>query len=416
MIDYPNKLNNIFDKLNLFHIKPIIVGGYIRDKLLNLDSKDIDIELYGIDSLFDLENILQEFGSPNMVGKSFGVCKLSFAGLDLDFSLPRKDNKTGSGHKGFSVTTDKNLDFKTASSRRDFTINAIGYDIFEKTLLDPFDGLKDLETKTLRAVDIERFDEDPLRALRAVQFSTRLKFRLQEELFVKCKDMIKQSAFKELPRERVFEEFKKLLLKSSQPADGIQLLKELDAFSFFEELLTLKSETFQHTLYALNLLASYTLENKQTKLTLMLALLSHGLCVEDINSFLERLTGELKLIKDVQLLIRLSHEINIDKLDDVNICILATKIEIKSFLPFLRAINLGKKDATLESIKYKAKDLGVYLKAMPALLHGKDLIALGLRPSESFSKILNDAYTSQLKGEFKTKESGLEWLKSYLLS
>ena len=132
MIDYPNELNIIFDKLNNYSIKPIIIGGYVRDFLLNKSSKDIDIELYGIASYEKLEKLLQEFGSVNSVGKSFGVCKLQFDDLDLDFSLPRIDSKINKGHKGFEIQTDETLDFITATSRRDFTINAIGYDVIEK--------------------------------------------------------------------------------------------------------------------------------------------------------------------------------------------------------------------------------------------------------------------------------------------
>ena len=136
MIDYPKKLNIIFDKLLSNSIKPIIVGGFVRDFLLDLESKDIDIELYGINSFSKLEKILKEFGDVISVGKSFGVCKLKFNNLDLDFSLPRIDSKIDKGHKGFQIVIDSSLDFKTATSRRDFTINAIGYDVISKKILE----------------------------------------------------------------------------------------------------------------------------------------------------------------------------------------------------------------------------------------------------------------------------------------
>ena len=103
MLDYPNKLNIIFDKLLINSIKPIIVGGFVRDFLLKIDSKDIDIELYGISSFEKLEHILEEFGDVNSVGRSFGVCKLKVDDLDIDFSFPRIDSKIDKGHKGFDV-------------------------------------------------------------------------------------------------------------------------------------------------------------------------------------------------------------------------------------------------------------------------------------------------------------------------
>ncbi|MDQ1337773.1 MAG: hypothetical protein QG617_740, partial [Campylobacterota bacterium] len=170
MIDYPDKLNIIFEKLKSHRIRPVIVGGFIRDSLFKIESKDIDIELYGALTFKKLQKILQEFGTVNIVGKSFGVCKLKFEDYDLDFSFPRRDSKIRSGHRGFDVTIDSTLDFKTAASRRDFTINAIGYDVVEKKVLDPYNGINDLKEKILRAVDEKSFAEDPLRVLRAAQF------------------------------------------------------------------------------------------------------------------------------------------------------------------------------------------------------------------------------------------------------
>ena len=138
LLEYPDKLNILFDKLENHDIRPIIVGGYVRDFFLKKPSKDIDIELYGVKSLKQLEGILEEFGSVNNVGKSFGVCKLSLNDLDIDFTLPRRDNKIAPGHSGFLIEFDNTLDFTTASSRRDFTMNAIGFDIKKQKFLDPY--------------------------------------------------------------------------------------------------------------------------------------------------------------------------------------------------------------------------------------------------------------------------------------
>ncbi|MCD6173918.1 MAG: CCA tRNA nucleotidyltransferase, partial [Sulfurimonas sp.] len=216
--EYPNYLQIIFDKLNENKIKPIIVGGYIRDYLLNISSKDIDIELYGINSFEQLEKILEEFGEVNSVGKSFGVCKLSLKNQEIDFSLPRIDNKISSGHRGFDIIINQNLDFKTASSRRDFTINAIGYDVISKKILDPFNGLSDLKNKTLKAVNIEKFIQDPLRVFRAVGFYSRFKLNIDKKLFKICKKMCDDNVLDELPQERIFNEIKKIILKSPKPS------------------------------------------------------------------------------------------------------------------------------------------------------------------------------------------------------
>lgn len=416
MIDYPNKLNIIFEKLKLFNIKPIIIGGYVRDKLLNIDSKDIDIELYGISSLQELENILQEFGSINSVGKSFGVCKLRFGTLDIDFSLPRVDSKIHVGHTGFKVRTDETLDFITATSRRDFTINAIGYDVFEKKILDPFDGIKDLKQKILKAVDIKKFDEDPLRVMRAVQFSARFDLKLDDVLFTKCKSMIDADVLQELPSERIFEEFKKLLLKSKKPSKGFKLLHAINAFSFFNEFLTLLDKELEDMLKSIDFLQTLKVKNEKTTLTLMLALLCKNLSKQDRNSFLNKLTQEKKLLSEIETFVRHYHSVELESLRNYDIYLLATKLEIRKFLIFLDACYLGEKEEEIDFLKQKAKKLNVYVNSMPPLFQGKDLISLGLKPSKDFSKILDKAYGAQMQELFFAKEEGVEWIKKNLLA
>lgn len=417
MIDYPNNLNIIFDKLNKNYIKPIIVGGYIRDKLLNIDSKDIDIELYGVDSLDSVEEILSQFGSVSNVGKSFGVCKLLFETYDLDFSLPRKDNKIGLGHKGFKISTDKSLDFKTASSRRDFTINSMGFDIEKNIILDPFHGKNDLDLKLLRAVDIKKFGEDPLRILRGIQFSVRFNLKFDEILFEKCKSMINNRVLNELPKERIFDEFKKLLLKSKKPSKGLLLLKQLGAFSFFTELKQLQENQFQNILLTLDVLAKENIQDEQKKLTFMLSALCREFSQEEIDSFLAKFTNENRLIKDIKKLLQLSKSTVLKKdYSSYDIYLLATKIEIETFLSFLSCFYLKKEEDEIQNLSKKAKKLNVYQSTLAPLLHGKDLIALGLKPSKKFSLILDKAYAAQMQNLFHTKEEAIVWLRKNLLS
>ncbi|MEO1938479.1 MAG: CCA tRNA nucleotidyltransferase, partial [Sulfurimonas sp.] len=225
--NYPSILDTIFTTLNKKGIKPLIIGGYVRDYFLDIASKDIDIELYNSSSLTQLIKILEQFGSVNCVGKSFAVLKLHYKGYDLDFSLPRKDNKVAKGHKGFVITVDNALSFEEASKRRDFTINAMGYDVIEKKLLDPHKGLEDLQKKCLRAVDLQSFSQDPLRLLRAVGFASRFEFHIEKKLFLLMQSMVKEERLKELPKERVFEEIKKIFLKSKKPSIAFYLLNKL---------------------------------------------------------------------------------------------------------------------------------------------------------------------------------------------
>ena len=417
MIDYPNKLDKIFDKLLINSVKPIIVGGYVRDSLLKIKSKDIDIELYGISSFKKLEEILEEFGEVNSVGKSFGVCKLKFDDLDLDFSFPRIDSKIDRGHKGFEITIDPSLDFKTATSRRDFTINAIGYDIESRKILDPYKGRKDLKNQVLKAVDIKKFTDDPLRVLRAVQFSARFNLFIDNELFISCKDMIKNSLLDELPKERIFLEIQKLLLKSSAPSLGIILLKKLGSLKLFRELLNLQETDFNQTLMAIDKMSTLKTVDETTNTILMLALLSYKLSINSREKFLSRLTNSKSLKAKILILLKHQNSLSFDKFTDYDIYILATQVNIEVFVLFHKAIsNSEKKLQSLDKLQKRAKELDILNKKAEAILQGKDIIKLGLKPSKEFSKILDRAYRAQISGEFTTKKDGYIWLKKELLT
>ena len=408
MIDYPNELDKIFDKLKKYHIKPIIVGGYIRDSLLHRASKDIDIELYGVESFEKLEALLVEFGEVNSVGRSFGVCKLNYKDLELDFSLPREDSKIAQGHKGFQVTTDAKMEFATAASRRDFTINSLGYDLQEKKLLDPFGGLEDLEKKLLRATDLSKFAEDPLRVLRAVGFATRFDFVLDEALFLLCQKMFEDGALEELALERVYDEIKKLLLKSKKPSIALTLLQQLHGFVYFQELALLKEQEWNKILQALDI--------AKRSMPVMLALLSSQLQDRALYNFLYRVTNKQRLIKDVCSLLDAKESISLDNFHTYDVYKLATLVDIELFGEFLSALYLHKKEQEIDNLLRVAKELGVLHKAAKALLQGRDLIELGLKPSKKFSQILKKAYEAQMHQEFSNHTEAVLWLKKNINS
>jgi len=412
MIHYPTQLDKIFSKLQQHSIKPIIVGGFIRDTFLGLTSKDIDIELYNTDSLESIEKILIEFGKVNSVGKSFGVLKLTIDDLNLDFSLPREDSKITKGHKGFVIKTKTSLTFKEAASRRDFTINAMGYDVIAKKILDPYNGKKDLQNKILRAVDLGKFAEDPLRVLRAVSFSARFYLNIDDKLFQLCKDMFEKGLVTELPRERIFEEMKKLLLKSKKPSHGLYLLKKISGFMFFNEFYTLNTQEYKDILDAIDRAVHIT-QNKsdKEKITIFLALLCHKFSIEKKYSFLEKLTNQKKLIENV---IKFSTiDFDIEKQTNYTLYHLATQINISLYVLYLLSLYPTKKQE-IKKLITKAKELEIFYKKLDPLVKGKDLITLGLQPSKTFSKILKDLYEKQMQEEFKNKNEALKYLKESL--
>jgi len=181
-----------------YHAKCYVVGGAVRDCLLGRACKDYDIECFGMD-VEDFEKAMADLGAQG-VGKSFFVYKYH----DLDISLPRTEQKVSPGHRGFEVHLAR--EEKEASKRRDFTINALMYDIQNEQILDFWNGLGDLEHKLLRVVDKNSFTEDSLRVLRAMQFAARFGFKVEEKSCLLCQSI----SLDDLPKERLFIEFEKM--------------------------------------------------------------------------------------------------------------------------------------------------------------------------------------------------------------
>ena len=195
-----------------------IVGGSVRDEMFGFESKDLDILVTGIE-IDNLKAILLKDGVVDEVGKVFGILKWSVPGLKepIDVALPRKEISTGESHIDFHVEFDHRLSVEDDLSRRDFTINAIAKDLFTDKIIDPFLGMKDIESKTLRVVGKKSFEEDPLRILRGLQFVSRF------GLLNTCIGEMRTHSFrlKSISPERISIELWKWLAKSPHPENII---------------------------------------------------------------------------------------------------------------------------------------------------------------------------------------------------
>lgn len=220
--------------------RAVLVGGYVRDLLLKKHPKDADLEVYGVNPE-RLKHLLVELFGPDKVdtvGAAFGVLKVFLGnGLDVDVSVPRRESKTTRGHRGFEIIGDPAMSIKEAARRRDFTINALAMDPLSGEIFDSFGGMEDLEKKILRVTDHERFQDDSLRVLRAVQFAARLGFEVNGASKQLMREMVSRGDLRELPAERILGEFEKLLLKSERPSVGLELMREFGILeSHFPEL------------------------------------------------------------------------------------------------------------------------------------------------------------------------------------
>jgi len=424
-----NKYFPIIDAIHQARGRPIFVGGVVRDILLNEPVKDVDIEVYGLPAEA-LEKILLPLGEVIFVGKSFGVFKMPQ--LNLDVSLARQDHKQGRGHRGFSVRTDPNLDFKQATSRRDLTINSIGYDPLQHVLLDPYGGENDLKNHILKATNSATFCEDPLRALRAAGFAARFLMVPDAKLL----SLAAQCPLDELPSSRLREEFYKLLVKGKKPSLGLQFLSKAGLLKYFPEILALQGvpqnpvwhpegDVWIHTLMALDVAAGYVLEDRK-KFTLMLALLAHDFGkplvtvknsqgnwtskgheaagTKPAETFLSRLNTGPKEQSQILCLIR-HHlapiQLMVQQAGDGAFRRLCRHLNQVGLSPLdlawvSRMDYLGR--ATEDALAHKAPNVDAFLERIRELrldiqppqdiVQGRDLIQRGLKPGKEFSEIL----------------------------
>lgn len=222
-INLPASVEEVFELLRDKGYRPLVVGGSVRDALEGSTPKDIDVEVYGA-TIDEVSRTLRRKYRVDEVGKAFGVLKVTLPdGTDLDVSVPRRDNQTGAGHRGFKVETDVSMTAEEAAARRDYTINAMGYDSEFGVCVDPYNGREDLKDKRLRHVS-DAFAEDPLRVLRGFQFASRFGMDMDPQTTQLCQELAPRAS--ELAIERVRVEFGKFYEKGKEPSRGMRVLAQ----------------------------------------------------------------------------------------------------------------------------------------------------------------------------------------------
>ena len=268
---------------------PLIVGGAVRDALEGTPSHDIDIEVHGVDSLSSLIPHLYKVGEVMLTGRAFGVLKVVHDDTRevIDVAVPRRESKSGSGHRGFDVVVDPGLNMEDALARRDFTINAIAWNPETGEVIDPHGGLADLQDRVLRHTS-DAFSEDPLRVLRGAQFAARFGMTMHPDTVELSRSIA--HTFKELPTERVYWEIRKLAL-SPQPSAGMYVLQDTGWVDNLPELAGTigveqearwhpEKDVFEHQAQASDVAARLAVENgldEDSREVVVLAAMMHDL-------------------------------------------------------------------------------------------------------------------------------------------
>ncbi len=413
----PEILASISDELFKHGASAFLVGGSVRDFFLNLPIKDYDIEVFGLKNLQMLEDILSKHGEVRLVGKSFGVLKFFYKGEEFDFSFPRREQKVAKGHRGFEVMTDPFMEFDEAAKRRDFTINAMGYEIKTGRFIDPYGGREDLRKRVLRHINDKTFVEDPLRVYRGVQFCAR--FDLVMDLKTKnlCKEMVEKKALLELPKERVFEEIKKLLLKSKKVSIGFELLKEIGAIGYFFKSFESSSNKWQRFLKRIDFAADLRSGNEKKDLVMMFCAICMDMNIKECEEFIKNLTFRSALYDEVVNYLSVIKEADdLFAKEDLKYEIkkLSLKVCIEDFIYMCKIFYFDdedKKEHYCKRVLQIARELKVSKKPPAPFVLGRDLINMGFSASPKFKEILAKVYELQLQDKVHNKDEALALIK-----
>ncbi len=433
----------------------MLVGGWVRDYLLGIESKDFDIEVYRIEPA-RLRALLEKIAPVNAVGGQFAVYKLAFYNTDdgpsseIDVSIPRRESKSGRGHRGFTIEGDPEMSFEEAARRRDFTVNAILYDPLTDEIIDPFGGAKDLKARLLRAVAADTFVEDSLRVLRAVQLAARFELTIEPGTAELCRSI----DLADLPHERIWGEIEKLFTMAAHPSIGLQTAFDLGVLDkLFPEIRALvgcpqdselhpEGDVFTHTKLAIdeavNLVADLP---KEKRITVMLAVLCHDLgkpLATDIIEGRIRSPGHdeagLAPARAVMNTLGLhtlggydvrSQALGLvrehlrpgqfyddrERTTDGAIRRLARKVDLDLLYRVAKADALGRgaaSDATGQDwFIEKARRLGVQHSAPEPILKGRHLIEAGFEPGPRMGEILRLVYDLQLDDQVTDLDEAL---------
>ncbi len=406
------------------------VGGCVRDRLLGIENKDVDIEVHGI-SPEDLYSILEKAGEPLAYGKSFGVFALR--GEDIDIAMPRRERAVGKGHRDFIVDVNPFIGTREAARRRDFTINALMEDAMTGEIVDHFGGQEDLKAGIIRHIDPATFVEDPLRVLRGAQFAARFGFGIAPDTVELCRGIDLST----LSKERVEEELKKALLKADKPSIFFETMREMEQldhwFPELKELIGLEQDpvfhpegdVWTHTMEVIDRAAGYR-DKVSEPFSFMLLALTHDLgkivTTEEKNGRIHAYEHETKGLPLVESFLRRILNEN-DVIDYVlNMVPLHMKPNVAAHSkPALKSTNrmFDQAEAPEDLIWFAAADRPVFageeafmgdtefllerlaaydeIMARPHVM-GRDLIAAGLEPGEDFSEILEYAHKLRLAG------------------
>ncbi|KFX57695.1 CCA tRNA nucleotidyltransferase [Clostridium botulinum] len=401
-INIPNDVRFILDRLKNNGHEAYIVGGCVRDSILNNIPKDWDITTKARP-----EEVIKLFDKVILTGVKHGTVTVLINSEGYEVTTYRMDGEYEDSRHPKKVNFVSNL--KEDLARRDFTINAMAYNKVDG-LIDYFEGVSDLKKKVIKTVgnSEKRFSEDALRMLRAIRFSSQLDFSISNETLNSIKNL--RENIKNISKERIREEFNKILMSNTK---GIDILRETGLMEYiFPEIIKsydfkIDNMYYNDNLYTHTIRATEEIENK---LHLKLTMLFHNLLkmnnedmeytILQIKKFLKEFKYDNDTVNKVTDLTRYMHNslntkleikqmlnlINLDLFEDL---LKVKESEILSQNPLYKEERLSHllyirenlKDVIFNNECFNLKNLNI---------SGKDLISLGLEKGKNIGEMLNE--------------------------
>ena len=443
---------------------PYIVGGSVRDYMLNLEVNDYDLEIYKLNSE-QIKAAVNHLGVISITGQKFRVMKLrTKSGTTFDLSIPRRETKTGPLHTDYIIDADPEMDIFQACLRRDYTVNSAMYNPVLDELYDFYGAMRDVQLRTLRPTS-NQYDKDALRVLRGMQIAGRKGFRFASAYQPLTRAMMLE--YSDLSRERIWEEWVKWAGMSRYPSMGIEFLVDTGWIDLYPELKNMmgskqdpiwhpEGDAFVHTLSTVDEMHDICKREgipyeSEERVKLMLAILQHDIAKPKtmiidtdgrihnpghdqlgaamVPGFMEKIgrvnpdqKSEDKLVSNIQTLVanHMRH-VGLDSPSKRTVRRMALDVDNLQHLAYVveadhsgRKPNKGGLPPQMQAIMRVASEVSLETTKPKPYLKGDILIELGMKQGKDIGRVIAASFEAQLDGEFEDVDGAVKWAKSHL--
>ncbi len=377
----------------------LLAGGCVRDMLLDRDAKDYDVVTNAIP-----KDVIRLFKRTIKIGAHFGVIIVMLEDQRIEVATFRSDGAYEDGRHPACIEF---VDAKRDAMRRDFTINGMFYDTVKNKVIDYVDGQADLKKQLIRTIGQpqKRFDEDYLRILRAVRFSTQLKFKIEPKTWQAIKDNAKKIS--KISGERISMEIESILIDHNRTVGAAMLVKSGLVEAIFPEFAGDQAK------FAIKVLAEL---RKKVDYPLALAALfaaSETRFAMDKCVILMLSRNQNKYIK---FLLSNRGKLLNEKMSLADLKLIASEPYFRDLYKLQKAIQFaaGQSTDALTKLNTRIEELGdIELRPEP-LLNGHELIRAGATPGPILGQLAEEMYIAQLEDKLQGKDQARQWVKTWL--